>query len=64
MLDFEDIRPLIEECADIDELESIRAQLENATDLEDFRPVLEQIGLIEFRDCPKGIKGYGITQNR
>ena len=63
VLDFEDIRPLIEKCVDIDELESIRLQLEKATDLEDFRQVLEQVGLIEFRDCPKGIEGYGIKQN-
>lgn len=63
ILDFEDIRPLIEQCTDIDRLESIRSQLERATDLEQYRQILEQMGLIEFRDCPRGISGYGITQN-
>lgn len=60
ILDLEDIRPLVEECGDIGELEDHRDALDSATDLETLRSFLEDIGYVSFRDCPAGIEGSGI----
>lgn len=58
--DFEELRPLIDGCSDIGELEEHRNALESASDLEDLRSFLERIGYVEFRSCPAGVEGSGI----
>lgn len=58
--DLEHIRPLIENCDDIGELEEHRGALESVSDLEALRSLLEDIGRVEFRGCPAGIEGSGI----
>jgi len=62
VLDFEDIRELIEECRYLDRLEVIRAPLESATDLEQLRATLESYGIVEFYGCPSGETGSGIIE--
>ena len=55
VLDFEDTRKLIEQCAVLGRLEVIRDPLESATDLEQLRATLESYGIVEFHDCPSGV---------
>ena len=60
MSDLEELRPLIDQCGDIGEIEDYRSALESASDLEDLRSFLEDIGYVQFRDCPAQIEGSGI----
>lgn len=60
VLDLEDLRPLIDECDDIGELEHHRSALESASDLENLRSLLEDVRHLEFRGCPAQIEGAGI----
>lgn len=62
LLDMEDIRPLVDGCADIGELEEHRNALESAGDLETLRSFLEDIGYVSFRGCPAGAEGSGIER--
>jgi len=62
VLDLEDIRQLIDGCLDLGVLEAVRNRLEAAVDLEQFRSGLEDVGVVEFRDCPAGVVGFGIRQ--
>lgn len=57
--DFEEIRPLVDLCLDLGELEKFRATLESATDLERLRPLLEDVGFAEVRGCPSDVKAIG-----
>ncbi len=61
VLDFEDMRQLIDNCLDLGELEHLRAALETALDLEALRPSLELRGRVHFRGCPHGVTGPGIS---
>lgn len=58
--DLDEIRPLIDGCGDIGELEEHRSALERSPDLEEFRSFLEDTGYVEFRDCPAGFEGSDI----
>ena len=60
--DFEDLRPLIDRCSDLGSLETLRRQLEAASDLERLRPLLEKRGLVEFRMCPDSISAPGVKK--
>jgi hypothetical protein len=60
--DFESLRPLTDMCGDLGSLESLRSQLERASDLEKFRPLLERRGIVEFRMCPDGISVPGVKR--
>ena len=62
ILDFEDLRPLIDLCLDLGILEHNRETLESTGDLESLRELLEDIGLGEFSDCPDGVSGDGIRE--
>jgi len=62
VLDFEDTRKLIEQCAHLGRLEVIRGPLESATDLEYLRATLESHGIVEFYGCPSGVGGSGIKE--
>lgn len=62
VLDFEDIRPLIEACADIGELEDHRSAFDSAGDLEDFRGLLENLGYVIFSGCPSEIEAHGVKR--
>jgi hypothetical protein len=57
----ENIRPLIQRCADFDALELYRHRLENTANLEDMRDTLSGIGFGLFIDCPAGISATGIS---
>lgn len=61
VVDFEDLRPLIEGCQDIGELESYRSSLESVSDLEDLRDFLEALGRAYVSDCPD-VEATGITR--
>ena len=61
VLDFEDIRLLVEGCADIGALEPLRRSLEAAMDLEVLRATLERKGIVYFCGCPEGVTGSGIS---
>ena len=62
VLDFEDTRKLIEQCAVLGRLEVLRGPLESATDLEQLRATLESYGIVGFRGCPSGVTGSGIVE--
>ena len=61
---FETLRPLIEKCRDFGGLEAFRSRLESATNLEDMRKTLTNVGFGSFEDCPEGVSGPGITPSR
>ncbi len=58
--DLEDIRPLIDGCLYIGDLEDHRDALDSASDLEDLRSFLDDFGYVSLRDCPAGIEGSSI----
>lgn len=58
--DLEDMRPLVDGCLDIGDLEHHRYALDSASDIEDLRTFLEDLGHVSFRDCPAGVEGSGI----
>lgn len=60
--DMEDLRPLIEECDDLGQLEMYRYQLTAALDLEDYRTQIESFYELEFEDCPPGEEDRGIEE--
>lgn len=62
VLDYEYIRPLIEHCADIGELEDYRDALDAAGDLETLRSLLERLGHVSLRGCPSGADIYGVKK--
>ena len=62
VLDFENMRPLIDLCADLGSMERYRSALESTGDLESLRDLFESIGFGEFRGCPEGVSGQGIRQ--
>ncbi len=62
VLDLEDIRPLVDGCADIGILEDIRFSLDLVGDLEDLRSFLEDLGYVFFHGCPTGVWGVGIER--
>jgi hypothetical protein len=59
--DFEELRPLIVQCVDLGELEGIREKLESTTNLEEFRDILEPLGIVNMNGCPGDVRGPGIT---
>lgn len=61
MEDFENLRPLIEQCTDFGAMELYRDRMLAADDLNDMREVFERTGLGMFNDCPDGIRGSGIA---
>lgn len=62
--DFEDLRTLIDGCADLGVVESLRRQLDSVVDFEDLRPLLELKGIVEFTGCPVGISAPGVRRLR
>lgn len=62
VLDFEDIRTLIDHCTDLGSMERYRNDLESTGDLETLRDLFERIGLGKFVGCPEGVSGYGIRE--
>lgn len=60
--DFEELRPLIVQCVDLGELEGVREKLESTTNLEEFRDVLEPLGIVNMNGCPADVRGPGITR--
>lgn len=62
VLDLEELRPLVDLCADFGALERHRTRLERTSDLESLRDLLERVGVARFEDCPR-IKGLdGVTR--
>lgn len=62
VLDFEDMRSLIDLCHDLGSMERHRSALESTGDLETLRNLFESVGFGEFKDCPEGVSGHGIRQ--
>lgn len=62
IIDFEELRPLIDGCSDLGELEQHRHALEAASDLENLRSFLEGVGYAEFTGCPSGIEAIGVER--
>lgn len=60
MQDYENLRPIIEQCKDYDALELYRDKLNSIANLNDMRQVFEDAGFGLFNDCPPGISGAGI----
>jgi hypothetical protein len=60
VLDFEQLRPLIELCEDLGSLESKRPSLESAADLEVLRRLFESVGFAQFSGCPKASASPGV----
>lgn len=55
LADMESLRPLVEGCQDLGELEFLRSELDSASDYEDLRPMLERQGQILFTGCENGL---------
>jgi hypothetical protein len=51
--DLEQLRPLVDLCVNLGELERYRSLLERTSDLESRRRLLETIGVAELRGCPR-----------
>jgi hypothetical protein len=62
VLNFENIRPLIDSCTDLGSMERNRSTLEATGDLETLRDLIESISFGEFSGCPEGVTGQGIFQ--
>ena len=62
--DYEALRPLVDGCSDLGELEQIRSEIESVGDLEEIRKVLEANGMVEFRGCPSLDGGSNIGISR
>ena len=60
VLDFENVRPLVDLCTDLGSMERHRSVLESVGDLENLRELFETSGFGEFRGCPDGVTGHGI----
>lgn len=60
MQDYEQLRPIIEQCKDYDALELYREKLQRISNLNEMREVFENAGFGLFNDCPAGITGEGI----
>jgi hypothetical protein len=61
VVDFEELRSLIDFCSDLGELEPHRSLLESASDLEDLREFLEVMDTTLVTDCPADIEVDGAT---
>ena len=62
--EFASLLPLTDMCGDLGSLESLRSQLERASDLEKFRPLLEKQGTVEFRMCLDGMSVPGVKRSQ
>ena len=60
--DLEELRPLVDLCTDLGQLERHRAVLESTFDLESLRGFLERIGIARFRGCPRVAQSDGVTR--
>src|SRR5689334_7010296 len=60
--DFESLRSLTDMCGDLGSLESLRNQLEKASDMEKLRPLLEGRGIVKFKMCPDGVSVPGVKR--
>jgi hypothetical protein len=60
MQDYQQLRPLIDQCRDYDSLELYRDRMHKIANLNDMAYVFENSGYGLFNDCPKGIVGPGI----
>lgn len=54
--DMESLRPLVEGCQDLGELEFLRSELDSVSDYEDLRSILERQGQTLFTGCEAGLK--------
>lgn len=60
--DYEELRPFVDGCSDLGNLEDHRDALESASDLENLRSFLQDIGYVEFNDCPSKIEIDGVER--
>jgi hypothetical protein len=60
--DLESIRPLIDDCSDLGELEDYRGKLGTVADLEELRSLLQALGIVSFHGCSLELDGQGVDR--